>query len=275
VSDGSTVSPSDPVLRVNKVTITLGAYLRHFRLQILLDRNLSARERVTTVPFTLLETLVTEELIRQSARALAVQVSPETLERELARQTGGASSGSEQDPLQHLLALTGMTLAEYRSVVRAGLVEEEVERRLGPHSPHAGCTELQVRVERLDRNGVPLSDAVECKLEWTPVCLFPAELRPSLDDLRPGQQTSPLTAPCGRVILGCIERRASTGHIPASHAFEQWLAVQEALNTIERIFDSARYAWLMEGVDDLLLALSESKSLASASDHPVPAEMAS
>lgn len=237
------IGPSSVVIRVARTRVTLARYVRHLRWQLLFDGEQSARDRVNVVPFTLLRTLATEELVQQLARSGFGVTSARGALAEALRDHLGDGDGAARK-LREVRRVTGLTQAEYDAMVKATTLADALEEHF-ERAASADPRELLLRAYR--------DPELPIELGWVPVRVLPQPLRRDGSALRPGARTRGLPYDGRPLMLECIDERP-TAEPGAPPDLDRWLALEERLGRVAYTFDSDRYAWAIERVDDLLRA---------------------
>ncbi|MBI4201922.1 MAG: SurA N-terminal domain-containing protein [Chloroflexi bacterium] len=138
--------PRETIVNVNGSKHSLGQVFKRTQANINLELQLGSEPEIGTLPFTVVNDLITDELLRQNASKVNVFVTQDDITAEIRRllypapptgqQVDDAALEKEfQERLRQHLNLTRFTEGEYREVVRASLLRNRIRETLSDRVP--------------------------------------------------------------------------------------------------------------------------------------------
>lgn len=276
--------PRRVVVRVNEVTFTLGDLVKVMRMLQAGNRMLGAPFNLGTAPFSVVQALVDNELIRQAAPRYNIVVTEEEVDREIRRRIvgepgpDGTPSPEEErafrEAYRQYLSLIQMSDAEYRRIVRYDLYREKMLEVLGQEVPTVAPqvhlyliavpdSETAREVQDRFRRGIPFDELARefstdpsredgGDIGWFPQGVLPEEVDSRVFRLEVNEISEPIPRPDGTFALYYLAERADARPVEEEHrevlkarALEQWLQEERSRQEVEVRLDSDTYAWLI------------------------------
>lgn len=275
----------DPVLQIGDRAITLGHYLKVYRLQVLLEPYITPIERASVLPMKLLENLVDDELARQLAVERGIKVTKKQIDVAMRGHFGPevATDGEKfQEHYSYVRQITGLSDAEYRAMTEAALLTDALDEQLRDNVPQSGpqahirviLVERQYDGDQVTRDLLAGQDFAQVAAERSrdPSCTKGGDvgwvprgtISPELDNLvwtvPVGTFGGPVAAWNGYVFVLVEDRQPDRPYSEEQRAGVQGAALKFAiLNARKRLrvewfWDSDKYTWLMDQCHDLLTA---------------------
>ncbi len=245
----SVKSPGDqPILRVNNRTFSWSEFVSILKSQKLGSEAFGGSFNAGVAPYQLMQTLAENELVRQAAVREGLRVTDELVRAEMtSRLLPDASSDPAADQTQvrrdfdvalsNYLAITQLSFGQYRDIVYADLLRNQLRERLGASIPQVQpqafvhilrvrdlqkIDEIQKRLksgEDFSRVARQLSDDEETRDEggqvgWVPRLVY-TEFDQMLFGIPEGGTSDLLQAPQGVYIVRLVERRDDKARLQA------------------------------------------------------------
>ncbi|MDO8532681.1 MAG: peptidylprolyl isomerase [Dehalococcoidia bacterium] len=251
---------NETIVKVNDKVFTMNDYVRTLRL-FKTGSDISGQQlNLGIVPFEVLQILEDNEILRQAAPRVGLQVTDQEIDQELRKRVLPQDAKAQPSPVElerefkegyaQRLSLLKLSDAEYRDVVRADLLREKVRDMLGVQLPtvtrQARLDMVLTSNERLSQVQTELQKGTDFKLiskqlstdpdlqdsegdyGWTPVGVTP-EMDDDVFGLQPGNISAPIEAKDGFYILKTVERTGDRVHILAMKVADKDKA-QDALS---------------------------------------------
>ncbi len=234
------------IVKVNDRSFTMTDYVRTLRL-FKTGSDISGQQlNLGVVPFEVLQIMEDNELLRQTAPGLGLQVTDQEIDQELHKRVMPQDEQAKPSPAElerefkeryaQRLSLLKLSDAEYRDIVRADLLREKVRDMLGAQLPtvarQARLDVVLTSNERLTQVQDELKKGTDFKLiskqlstdqdiqdsegdyGWTPAGVVP-ELDDDVFGLQPGNISAPVETKDGVYILKTVERTGDRVHVLA------------------------------------------------------------
>lgn len=225
------------IVKVNDRSFTMTDYVRTLRL-FKTGSDISGQQlNLGVVPFEVLQIMEDNELLRQAAPSVGLQVTDQEIDQELHKRVMPQDAQAKPSPAElerefkeryaQRLSLLKLSDAEYRDIVRADLLREKVRDMLGAQLPavarQARLDVILASNERLAQVQDELKKGTDFKriskqlstdqdlqdregdYGWTPVGVVP-ELDDDVFGLQPGNISAPVETKDGVFILKTVER---------------------------------------------------------------------
>lgn len=250
------------VAKVNDTTINMRYYVKMLRVY------------PQQSPDEVLTTIMGNELIRQRATNLGIEVSPEeiteTIENDLLAVQGNATQ-PEIDLDQHYKQVrkqTGLSVAEYREIretellsakIREYLKDEKVPeeaKHIHPFILERPSEEeaLEALVELQKGNATLEEELAAGDLGWVPEGIYPPEFDEVAFGLGAGNVSEPIPTDQGYYIVKVSETAESRPvedthqEILAYVEFEKWLQEEIEASIIEEYLDQDKITWAVSHI---------------------------
>lgn len=279
------VPPKKVVLSVNGVSYTRGDMVDALRVIQAAYRSFGQNIDLGSAPFQVLNNLVEEELVRQSAPKLGVEVTPQEVDDYLKAQfyppqQEGQTTPKEQldreykENIRNYLNQTKQSEDEMRDKVRLQLLRDKARAQLGKEVPTVAeqvnlqwiLVDSQDKIDQIkDRLGKGEDFAALAKefaqpsgfgagdgnVGWVPKGVFP-ELDETIFKLEPGKVSDPVAASSGAYFLR-VTQAPETREVSAQmlemlkdKAMSDWIANEIKSNNVKTSFDSDDYDWIVK-----------------------------
>ena len=275
------------IVRVNDTTINTNQYLKLLKVRVALQD----KPDYSTEPLQLVQDLVNQELIRQGAPRLNLFVSDQELTQELKNRAFGDQKPdeglSETDKESQFktayaaqLRKLGLTDQEYRRIVSIELLREKLRDKLGQQIP-AVAEQVHARAMVLDNSADADKAAARLKagekfenlnkelstdsdlkgkdgdLGWMPKGIMGSEFDNAVFQLAPKAIANPVPLTGGYYVIEVLEK-SNAMEISKDNleklkdaALNNWLEEEEKQNKVERIFNSDKYSWAVERIQEM------------------------
>ena len=250
------------VAKVNDTTINMRYFVKMLRVY------------PQQSPDEVLTTIMGNELIRQGATNLGIEVSPEEIteriENDLLAAQGNATQ-PEIDLDQHYKQVrkqTGLSVAQYREIretellmakIREYLKDENVPeeaRHIHPFILERPSEEeaLEALVELQKGNATLEEELAAGDLGWVPEGIYPPEFDEVAFGLGAGNVSEPISTDQGYYIIKVSETAESRPvedthqEILADVEFEKWLQEETEASIIEEYLDQDKITWAINHI---------------------------
>lgn len=282
----TTIRPKgETVLQVGDTSFSLGYFERRVHYAVVESGySLPSDIQVLTSRLDQLVTQVgREELTRQGARELAITVTDQEIDDEIARQQGLLANADREAFVavyRKAVRDSGLSTEDFRDVIEAELLEDKVRQTFAEEAPDsteqlrfrlilvATEEEAQDVLARLDA-GEDFGDLVrELSLDtrareqggerdWTPLDTLTDELVEVFSELEVGERSEPIAAPQGFVVVEPLEKAADreTTDIQkqelANSALVRWLdELRERLGLVSTFDEEQTNTLLQKWIDE-------------------------
>jgi hypothetical protein len=248
------------VARVNEVSLNMDQYVKALRVY----------SQTITDPYQILQRMEDDEVLRQNAPALGVQVAAEEITRTVREWlTGSANStmpeAEFQEQYQGFLEQLKLSDSEYRQLVEADLIRMGALEHFGDEVPdtarhvHLLVLERETReeattaLEQLNGGNVTVADELaEGDKGWIPPGLFPEY--EAVFDLPAGNVTGPVATGDSYSVIK-VSEIAEDMKVSDQHrddltlkGFETWLEEAQEASAIEEYLTQDMIAWARDHV---------------------------
>lgn len=260
---------NDVIVKVNDRVFTMTDYVRVLRLLQLGSVGTGQQLNLGVIPFEVLQILEDNEMIRQTAPRLSLEVTEQEIDQEARKRVLPADDKAKPDPAElereftaryrERLSLLKLSDGEYRDIVRADLLREKVRQMLGAEVPavarQARLQMILTSSERFNQVQEELKKGTDFKVVskqlsadpdlqekegdfgWTPAGVIP-ELDDAVFGLQAGNASQPIESKAGVYIVKVTERSGDRAHVLALKAADKDKA-QEAQSQYRQSEDFA------------------------------------
>lgn len=275
------------IVRVNDTILNVNYYLKMLRLRVAQQ----SQPDYSQVPIQLVQDLVNEELVRQGVPKLGIHVTPEEIDQELKNRVLGEEGPKEVDQkeaqadfkrrYQSRLRELKLSDKEYQRLVEIDLLRDKLREQLGKTLPvvaeHIKVQAILLDNEEEGRKFAARLEKVEDfaalvkelsidndlkekggDLGWLLRGIMGAEFDEEAFKLDVGTLSKPIPTRTGYYLIKVSEkspaREISPEHMEKlkDNALQNWLVEEEKQNKVERFFNSDRYAWAVDRIQEQL-----------------------
>lgn len=285
--------PRHTVVAVNDIDVSLGDVVKRTRANVATTVDLGAEVELSTMPFEVVNTLMEEELLRQSGTSAGIVVTQDDIDEKIrdnhypdppAGETADESAlqSEFQESLRNYLNLTQFSMTEYRTMLKAQIIRERLQEKLKEEIPSVEeqvyahwikvinpdrAEEVIQRLEegdafdklaRIYSENDPHADD-NGEVGWVPRGAFPF-LDPTLFEIEQEKVSQPVTSGAGTYIVKVTDGPVTQEigkemrDVLKSRAVDQWINQQREANEVRVNFNNEEYAWVIDKTRELVPA---------------------
>lgn len=257
-----------PVAKINKTDVNMDYFVKMLRFSSIVSENSAD---TSSFPYEVLRQIEDNEMIRQKTTALDIEVPPEkvdeTIQSSLSAGQGNSTETERDERYQRWLDNIGLTDSEYREIVEADLLRQELgeyfkEQEVPTEAKHVHLYTIKRDSEEEasealslinSGNATLINELSEGDLGWVPKGIYP-EFDEIAFGLEAGNVTGPIPTSQGYSLIQVTEISDESKTIEDQHrdilatrAFESWFQ-EERTNSVTEYIDQAKITWALNQI---------------------------